>query len=178
MSPPAFLTSWQQLLLVLLRFSIGWHLFYQGFGKAQAVRWSAQPYLSSATGPFASLFHWMAASPRWLGIADTVTVWGLMIAGFLLMIGLFTRTASIAGILLLVLFFAAQPPFPRHGFAVQGPEGSELYVNKVFIEILALALTAVFNTGRISGLDMLVSQWIRKKRFGMRDGAETPAAAQ
>ena len=81
-------------------------------------------------------------------------------------------------ILLLVLFFAAQPPVPRHGFTVQGPEGFELYVNKVLIEILALALTVAFNTGRISGLDMLVSQWIRKKRYGLRAGAETPAAAQ
>lgn len=178
MSPSALLTSWQQFLLVVLRFSIGWHLFYQGFGKLQAVRWSAQPYLSSATGPFASLFHWVAATPRWLGVADAATVWGLMIAGVLLMIGLFTRTASVAGILLLVLFFAAQPPVPRHGFAAQGPEGFELYVNKVLIEILALALTVAFNTGRISGLDMLVSQWIRKKRYGVRDRAKTPAAAQ
>ncbi len=164
MNSTTTLTGWQQFLLVLFRFSIGWHLFYQGLGKLQAVRWTSEGYLTSATGPLASLFQKMAAYPTLLRLGDLATMWGLTIAGLLLMLGLLTRTASVLAMLLLLLFYVAQPPLPVHGFAVWTRDGSELYVNKVFIEILALLVCLVFNTGKISGLDMLVGPWLRKLR--------------
>jgi len=153
------LTTWQQLLLVLFRFTLGWHLFYQGYGKLRAPHWSAEGYLRGAAGPLADLFHSIAAHSNWLLLADRATVWGLIILGLLLMVGLFTRAASMTAIALLVLFYAAQPPFPVHGFAPPNPDGYELYANKVIIEILALAVAATFDSGRISGLDVLLRHY-------------------
>jgi len=171
------LTAWQQFLLVLLRFTIGWHLFYQGLGKLQSPHWSAEGYLRAATGPLAALFQKMAASGAWLALADRATVWGLIVLGMLLMVGLFTRPASAGAILLLALFYAAQPPLPAHGFAARTPDGSELYANKVTIEILALLVALAFDTGRISGLDLLVRQWFARRR-APRAGGEVAAATQ
>lgn len=156
MNQSARATRVQKLLLVLLRFSIGWHLFYQGLGKLRAVDWSAQGYLAAATGPFASLFHTIAEGPRLIAWADFLTIWGLMILGILLMVGLFTRIAALGGIFLLALFYLAAPPLASEGFTVISPEGAELYVNKTFLEALALLVVLSFPTGRMVGLDILL----------------------
>jgi thiosulfate dehydrogenase [quinone] large subunit len=170
----ATLTGWQQFVLVLFRFSIGWHLFYQGLGKLQSPHWSSESYLRSASGPLAGLFNYMANQTAWLKLADQGTMWGLLILGFLLMIGLFTRTASVLAMGLLLLFYVAQPPVPFHGFALRTMDGTELYVNKVLIEVMALLIALVFDTGKISGLDMVVGPWFGRIRPALGRRA-TPA---
>ena len=95
LNPGGHLSSWQQFILVLSRFCVGWHLFYQGLGKFQKAHWSAKGYLKSATGPMSSQFSKLAANAAWLTLADRATIWGLMIVGMLLMIGLFARWASV-----------------------------------------------------------------------------------
>ncbi len=157
-------TSIQQLLLVLLRFSIGWHLFYQGLGKLRAVEWTARGYLEASTGPFASLFQGIAEGPKLMAWADFLTVWGLMVLGILLMVGLFTRLSALGGIALLMLFYLAAPPLASEGFTVMSSEGAELYVNKTLLEALALLLVLSFPTGQMVGLDIL----LRHRREGKR----------
>ena len=99
-----------------------------------------------------------------MNLSDFAVVGGLMISGLLLMLGLFSRLAALAGFFLLFLFFAAAPPMPYLGFAVAGPDGSELYVNKTLIEALSLLVLAVIPTGRMAGLDILISGWrLRRK---------------
>ena len=149
-------TSVQRFLLVLLRFSIGWHLFYQGLGKFRAVEWTARGFLEAASGPFASLFQGIAESPKLMAWADFLTVWGLMVLGILLMVGLFTRVSALGGIALLMLFYLAAPPLASEGFTVMSSEGAELYVNKTLLEALALLLVFSFPTGRMVGLDILL----------------------
>lgn len=175
MSSTNSLTGLQQFVLVFFRFAIGWHLFYQGLGKYQSIQWSSKSYLSGSTGPFAGLFQKLADSPNLLSMADHATVWGLMVFGILLMLGLLTRTATVGAMLLLALFYLAQPPFPHHGFGIRTPDGSELYVNKVSIEITALVVSLVFDTGRISGLDLLVPARLRRKEQPEEAGAATSA---
>ncbi len=176
MSSANSLTGWQQFMLVLFRFCVGWHLFYQGMGKLRAARWSAEPYLKSADGPLAALFQRMTENRAWLSVADQATIWGLMILGVLLMVGLFTRAASLGAIALLLLFYLAHPPFPVHGFGVPTINGNELYVNQVLIEILALAVSLSFDTGKISGLDMLIK--FRKHKPGENIAMPAPAVKE
>ena len=174
MNRPIALTAWQQFVLVLVRFSVGWHIFYQGLGKLQVARWTSESYLRGATGPLGWLFQRMAEQSTLLKLADQGTMWGLLVLGLLLMVGLFTRTASLLAMGLLMLFYLAQPPLPAHGFAVRTPDGTELYVNKILIEVMALLVTLAFDTGRISGLDMIVGPWLRRTR---RLPGNTPAQA-
>ncbi|MGH9341206.1 MAG: DoxX family membrane protein [Acidobacteriota bacterium] len=156
------LTGVQQFLLVVLRFTIGWHLFYQGWGKLQAAFWSSQAYLAAARGPLAPLFQWLAGKPDLLRVADVITMWGLVIFGLLLMLGLFTRLAAIGGFALLLMFYLAMPPLPQSGFTVLTPEGWELYVNKTLIEALALLALAVLPTGLMAGLDVWIHNWRKR----------------
>jgi thiosulfate dehydrogenase [quinone] large subunit len=98
-----------------------------------------------------------------LAIADYVTIWGLIILGLFLMLGLFTRFAAIAGSLLVFSFYLALPPLDYSGFVLWTPQGTELYVDKTLIEALALLLVGSFRTGRMLGLDILVDYWRQRR---------------
>ncbi len=92
----------QSVLLVALRTLIGWHFLYEGYFKLitpgwgpdglPLSAWSSSGYLRAATGPFASLFHTIGASP-WIGVVDQVVAVGLAAVGLGLMLGFFTQVA-------------------------------------------------------------------------------------
>jgi uncharacterized membrane protein YphA (DoxX/SURF4 family) len=152
-------SGFQKTLLVVLRFAIGWHFFYQGFGKLISVDWSAEGYLKAGWG----LFRSIAEDPTWLNIADYTVIWGLMILGVLLMVGMFTQFAAVAGTLLLLLFYLAIPPLDYSGFVIWTSQGTELYVDKTLIEALALMVVASFRTGRMLGFDILIQHWRQRR---------------
>jgi thiosulfate dehydrogenase (quinone) large subunit len=149
------LTGWQKTTLLVLRFALGWHFFYQGFGKIIWPYWSSEGYLSVSWGPFLRI----AETPWMLALADLSMMWGLMIVGLCLMLGLFTRLAAVGGAFLLLLIYLAVPPLDYTGFVVATTQGTELYVDKNLIELLALLVVASFPTGRMLGLDILVRHW-------------------
>ena len=84
---------------------------------------------------------------------NRMTIWSLLILGGLLIAGLFTPIAAIAGAGMLMMFYLAIPPFP----GVPQPPGPEhsLIVNKNLIEAVALLAIAFTPTGRWFGLDGL-----------------------
>lgn len=86
------------------------------------------------------------------------TIAGLTVLGFLLIGGLFTRTAAVLAAGMLFMFYLAMPPLPGLPPA-PGPEHSYL-VNKNLIEVLALLAIASFPTGQWFGLDSVIS-WLR-----------------
>jgi uncharacterized membrane protein YphA (DoxX/SURF4 family) len=87
--------------------------------------------------------------------SDQAVKWGLVVIGGGLILGLCARLSSAAAALLLTSFFLAMPPLP--GWP-EGPrlEGHYLFVNKTFIEILALGALTFLPTGRWAGLDALI----------------------
>jgi len=87
---------------------------------------------------------------------DLTTMWLLTILGILLIVGLFSRLAALAGAALMVLFYLPMPPWPGVPEA-PGPEHS-LFVNKNLIEALALLAIASLPTGKWLGLDALVAK--------------------
>lgn len=170
MTPPP-LTRAQHVCLVLLRTLIGWHFAYEGYFKlmrpawgpdgAPLLAWTSAGYLRGATGPFASLFHFLAASP-WLPWIDLLVAAALVVAGLSLMLGLFTRAGAVIGLALLALFYLSLPP--TSGVPQPGTEGAYLFVNKNLVEAGGLLVVLIFDTGRIAGLDLL------------RTGRRAPAA--
>ena len=95
----------------------------------------------------------LAASP--IRSINLRTMWGLTIFGLLLMLGLFTRLSALGGAALLTLFYLAMPPWP----GVQEIPSIEhnLYVNKIFVEMVALLAIAAMPSGKWFGLDAAVS---------------------
>ncbi len=130
-------------LLTLLRIAIGWHFLYEGWSKLIQPAWTSAGYLKSATGPLADLFRWLPENATRLQLVDALNVWGLFAVGIALMLGVFTRYAAFSGMALLTLYYVAHPPlFDPLTHGVQ--EGSYLLVNKNLIEILALAVVALY----------------------------------
>jgi thiosulfate dehydrogenase [quinone] large subunit len=157
----------QSFLLVALRTLIGWHFLYEGYFKLATPgwgtdglplgAWSASGYLRAASGPFASFFHAIGASP-WIGIVDQAVAVGLAVIGLGLMLGLATQVACLGGMALLALFYVSA--IPIGGLPEPRMEGAYLLVNKNLIELAALMVVFAFRTGAIAGLD----QWFALSR--------------
>jgi uncharacterized membrane protein YphA (DoxX/SURF4 family) len=86
---------------------------------------------------------------------DWQTRWGITAIGVMLLAGLFTRLACLAGFVFLVLTYLTHPPFPWLALP-PGTEGNPVFVNKNVIEALALLVIMVHPTGRWLGLDAVI----------------------
>jgi thiosulfate dehydrogenase [quinone] large subunit len=149
------LTRRALIAITLMRIFVGWHFLYEGIAKLTAPSWSAVGYLKQARGPFAGFFRWLASQPNLLSNADLVTMWGLALVGLFLILGLFTRLASLAGMAFILLFYFATPPFVGYFYTVPS-EGSYLIVNKNLVELGALLVIFFTRSGLFAGLDRLV----------------------
>ena len=143
------------IAITLLRVIVGWHFLYEGLAKLTSSSWSAAGYMRASRGPFAEVFRWIASRPDLLDKANLITMYGLAIVGALLMLGLFTRIAAVAGIGFIVLFYLCNPPFVGYFYSIP-TEGSYLIVNKNLVELCALAVVLVTGSGRFAGLDRIV----------------------
>jgi thiosulfate dehydrogenase [quinone] large subunit len=148
-------TGSQLTALVALRMVIGWHFLYEGLVKVLNPNWTSAEYLSESQGLFSGLFHWIVADPARLAAVDFLNQWGLVLIGVGLIAGVLTRCATIAGIVLLALYYLCNPPLLGYAYSMPA-EGSYLIVNKVLIELSALCVLLVFPTGRVVGLDRLM----------------------
>jgi len=151
------------IAITVLRVVVGWHFLYEGIAKLSSPAWSSAGYLKQARGPFAETFKWLASQPNLLDTANLVTMWGLTIVGLFLILGLFTRLASIGGIGFIVLFYLANPPFVGYFYSLPA-EGSYLVVNKNLVELCALVVILVTGSGRFAGLDRIVHGLVARPR--------------
>ena len=145
----------QLLALVVLRVLIGWHFLYEGISKVLSPYWSSANYLLESKGVFSGLFFALVANPTALRVVDFLNAWGLTAIGAGLIAGVCTRMATLAGMMLLLLYYIATPPLTGLVYAIP-VEGSYLIVNKNLIEMAALLVLAMFPTGHIVGVDALL----------------------
>ena len=109
-------------IITIIRVAVGWHFLYEGCIKLFAADWSAVSYLNNTHGFLSGFYHWLAASPMRMEIVDFLNVWGLILIGLALFVGLCARWASLAGALLLTLYYFAYPPF---GISLLGGDGTD-----------------------------------------------------
>lgn len=150
-----YLTNWQLFFLVFLRVAIGWHFLYEGLVKLFTSSWTSSGFLMDSKGFLAPFYRSIASDPETLNIIDRLNEWGLILIGLGLILGIFTRLATVAGMILLVFYYLSHPPFMGLKYALPS-EGSYFIVDKVMIEFLALGVLLVFPTGRIIGIDRLI----------------------
>ncbi|MGW8314472.1 MAG: DoxX family protein [Bacteroidales bacterium] len=148
-------STWQLWALVILRVAVGWHFLYEGITKLINPNWSSLGYLMDSGGMFSGMFQSMAGNPTILNVVDFLNVWGLVLIGAGLILGLFTRVATIAGIVLLAFYYLSHPSILGVTYAIPS-EGNYLWINKNLIEILTLWVILLFPTWKNIGVDRFI----------------------
>jgi len=157
----------RKTVITIIRAAIGWHFLYEGLSKLFLENWSAQSYLANANGFLSGFYHWLASGESLVKAIDLLNVYGLILIGLALFLGVFIRLASAGGILLLLLYYFAYPPF---GTALFGsPEGHFYIVNRNLIEALLLfwfVLTSQTGYG--------ISQFFRRRKQEEQEEHKAP----
>lgn len=145
-------TRTQTAFLLALRMCIGWHFLYEGIVKVINPKWTSLAYLSDSQGWFATPFRAIASNQSLLDAVNLANEWGLILVGFGLVAGCFTRVAIAGAIGMLSLYYLSHPPFVGSEYILPR-EGSYLWIDKNLVEIAALAVLYVFPTWRTFGVD-------------------------
>jgi thiosulfate dehydrogenase [quinone] large subunit len=141
--------------LVVLRLLLGWHFLYEGVTKLFNPYWTAKSFLLTSEGTLRPFFVWLAEEPM-IGVVDVANTLLLIGVGMALMLGLLTRVAVVAGIVLLLMYYVAHPPL--HGMSAGPGSGNFWIVNYNLIEIAALLLVYHFPTSQYFGVDALLEK--------------------
>lgn len=151
-------TNLQLSMLVLLRLFIGWHLLFEGISKLMNPAWSAAGFLKESQWIMSGIAQWIISNNDVLSVVDFLNTWGLIAIGVGLILGLFTRTAAIAGGMLLLVYYFNNAPIIGIEYSIPA-EGNNLIVSKTLIEAMSLFVLAVFSTGSIIGLDVFINRF-------------------
>ncbi len=152
--------DYPKIFITILRMAIGWHFLYEGVSKILIKDWTSFSYLANSTGPFSGFYHWLASSDALLQVVDILNVYGLLLIGLALVTGLLSRTASVAGVMLLTLYYFAYPPF---GDSLLGSDEAHLFIiDRNFIEAAAL-LVLIFHKETGYGIGAIIKSFSSKR---------------
>lgn len=142
------INNFSKISILALRISLGWLFFYAGITKVMDPEWTAAGYLKGAK-TFSGLFQWFASSSN-IGWVNFLNEWGLTLIGAALILGIFVRWASFAGIVLMVLYYLPILNFPNvgHGYIV------DEHIIYIFVFLLLIATKA----GQYIGIDGFISK--------------------
>jgi uncharacterized membrane protein YphA (DoxX/SURF4 family) len=104
----------------------------------------------------------LPAAPSKIGQINQRVMYGLVVFGSLLMLGLFSRVAALGAATMLISFYLAMPPWPGVPPA-PGPEHC-LFIDKNLIEALVCLALAATPSGRWIGLDSLVRKYLFRRK--------------
>ncbi|MDP2593315.1 MAG: DoxX family protein [bacterium] len=133
-----------KFILVLLRLSLGWLMFYAGVTKIADPNWSAAGYLQGAK-TFPGFFSWFL-EPSILPVINFINEWGLTLLGVSLIFGVCVRLSGVLGAALMMLYYFPVLDFPY-------PNAHSYIVDEHIIYASVLLLFATVNAGRVFGLD-------------------------
>ena len=145
----------QTIALNVLRLFVGWHILYEGLSKLFVPGWSARSYLMDSGGLLEGFFRYLGESPALLSIINPVNIWLLILIGLALILGLKSRYAALAGCILLLFYYLAQPPLLGITYQINAP-GSALLVNPLLIEIGALFVLYTIEESSAWGVDSII----------------------
>lgn len=138
------LGNFSKFILTLLRIGMGWLMFYAGIVKVIDSDWTSVGYIANAK-TFASFYQWLAL-PQNTSWVNFLNEWGLTLIGISLILGIFVRLSSIAGFLMMLLYY-----FPVLSFPYIAPHS--YIVDEHVIYALVFLLLAALRAGRIFGLE-------------------------
>ena len=91
------------IYLFLLRIAFGWLFLYSGLTKILNPNWTALEYIKNAQN-MSFIYKWFSSSNN-IAWVNLLNEWGQLAIGLSLISGVFVRGASIAGILLMILYY-------------------------------------------------------------------------
>ncbi|MFY9150600.1 MAG: DoxX family protein [Prolixibacteraceae bacterium] len=152
---------YRRFFVTILRIAIGWHFLYEGISKILQGDWTASGFLLNTSGFISGFYHALASSPTLLRMTDILNMYGLLLIGLALFIGLFSRIAAFSGALLLTLYYFAYPPFGNP--MLSASEGHLFIVDRLFIETAALLFLFISGEKGYS-IDTLIRISSRRKK--------------
>ncbi|RLS71099.1 MAG: hypothetical protein DWI01_06040 [Planctomycetota bacterium] len=99
--------------------------------------------------------HWRLSDIFTIKTIDVMSILAITAIGAGLFTGTLTRLAALGGAAFLLLTYLAVPPFP---WLPTPPlnEGNYVFINKNFVEMMALLVLAATPSGRWFGLDAVI----------------------
>jgi len=131
---------------LLIRLSLGWLFLFSGISKINNPNWTAANYIKSAK-TFPGLYEWFA-SPENIGWVNLLNEWGMALIGAALILGIAVRPASLAGFMLMLLYYFPILDFPKAGEAY--------IVDQHIIYAFCLLFIATVRAGQFLGIDGLI----------------------
>lgn len=129
------------------RLSMGWIFIWSGFDKL-ITNFTAEGFLVNASkGPLKDIFVDMGTNSTALDVIDPLMVWGQILIGFSLILGVFTRVGLLFAAAQILLFYLAQ----------LWPENNP-FMDFHIIYIGIFALLGALGAGRVVGLDALIEE--------------------
>jgi len=171
-------TQAPKIILTAMRIMIGWHFLYEGISKLTMENWSSYAYLMESKWLLSGFFHWIIAHPALLAITDALNIWGLILVGLGLFLGLFTRPASFAGIVLLLLYYIANPPFVETSIPTLG---YSFFINLNLVEAGVLFVFAFLKRDYLYGLDRQIKMVLKQRKeklFPKKENKAIPEEVQ
>lgn len=145
----------QTVVLLLLRLVIGYHFLFEGVDKLVSPNWSSAPFLLQSNWLFSDFFHFLASNEALLSVIDFLNIWGQILIGVSLIVGLFSSWAALFGTILILSYYIAIPPF------IEG----YTFIDKNLFELFGFIIIFLFPTSNLFGLDILVKKY-RTKQHG------------
>lgn len=138
----------QIIILLVLRLVLGYHFLYEGIEKLFSETWTSAPFLLQANWIYTDFFHSLANDQTYLRITDLLNIWGQILIGISLIIGLYSKVAAYFGAFLLFMYYITVPPFLNN----------QMLIDKNVIEFLCFLVIAIFPTSQIFGIDFLLKK--------------------
>lgn len=138
---------------VILRVALGLQFLLAGWSKLTS-EWTAAEYLATANGPFAEWFQSLSGSV----LVDNLNIWGQILIGLALILGLAVRPAAIGGLIMMLLYYFAQ-------FTENTAYG---LIEDHLIYALVFLVFATGGAGHVFGLNAVVLNAVRKPRAIVR----------
>jgi len=137
-------------MMLVLRLALGVMLLQSGLGKfLDSSGWVATGYLEyAATGPFATTFA------SWSGpVVNNLVMWGEVLIGISLILGIGVRWASFWGAVMILLFYLSQLP-PEHW-----------WINDKLVYILVFITLITSRVGTVLGVDTYLVKYQNRYHF-------------
>ncbi len=154
--------------------AVGWHFLYEGVSKIFINDWTSETFLNNTHGFLSGFYHWLAASPDRLQVVDFLNIYGLILIGSALFVGLLSRWACLGGAVLLILYYFAYPPF---GASLPGIRSESVYIiDWLFLEAIIL-IFLFFYKEKGYGLDTLIQHWKTTRKKAVSTAGKTSTSS-